>query len=184
MSRAPDVDYSATSLRPDWNSLPAALHAELAVALGTEITDVAAPVTSGFTGGFAARAVLDDGRRVFIKAAQKGIHAYDAYQREAEVVPQLPASVHAPPVIATAHADDAFAVVAEWIDGRMPGNPWTPDDFKRVTATCERMAEELHPSPIEGLGSFTDLPPRSRTRRRKAKYPRACSHGSRESSPS
>jgi hypothetical protein len=183
MSRAPDVDYFATSLRPDWNSLPAALQEALAVALGTEIVDVAKPVSSGFTGGFAARARLADGRRVFIKAAQEGLHAYEAYQREAEVVPQLPASVRAPAIVTTAHVaphlDDTpsgaqgtrepgtaaspsaggrwFAVVSEWVAGRMPGAPWTEGDFGRVTAACEEMADALQPSPLDGLGSFADL---------------------------
>ncbi len=92
MSGAPDVDYTATSLRPDWNTLPPALHESLAVALGTEITAAAPPVGSGFTGGFAAPIQLADGRRVFVKAADDTMHAYHAYQREAEVVPQLPSA--------------------------------------------------------------------------------------------
>ncbi|MFC6156888.1 phosphotransferase family protein [Kribbella jiaozuonensis] len=161
MSRAPDVDYSATSLRPAWDSLPADLHESLAVALGTEIAEVAAPVSSGFTGGFAARAQLADGRRVFIKAAPDSTHAYGAYQREAEVVPQLPKTVRAPAILTTAHATtqagDWFAVVSEWIDGRMPGTPWTADDFQLVTAACEAMAEALRPSPLDGLTSFGEL---------------------------
>ncbi|MFD3402461.1 phosphotransferase family protein [Kribbella sp. NPDC058693] len=161
MSRAPDVDYSATSLRPAWDSLPADLHESLAVALGTEIAEVAAPVSSGFTGGFAARAQLADGHQVFIKAAPDSTHAYGAYQREAEVVPQLPKTVRAPAILTTAHATtqagDWFAVVSEWVDGRMPGTPWTADDFGLVTAACEAMADALRPSPLSGLTSFGEL---------------------------
>ncbi|HEY3561704.1 MAG TPA: phosphotransferase [Kribbella sp.] len=164
-----DVDYSATSLRPDWSSLPAELHDALAVALGTRIVDVADPVSSGFTGGFAARARLADGRHVFIKAAPEGLHAYEAYQREAEVVPQLPPSVRAPAIVTTAHTprqggagssprdERWFAVVSEWVEGRMPGTPWTDEDFGRVTAACELMAEALRPSPLDGLSMFADL---------------------------
>jgi Ser/Thr protein kinase RdoA (MazF antagonist) len=157
MSRAPDVDYSATSLRPGWDALPPALHQALAVALGTEITSVAPPVGSGFTGGFAARADLADGRKVFVKAAPDTTHAHQAYQREAEVVPELPAAIHAPAVITTAQASDWFALVSEWVAGRMPGSPWTEDDFRLVTTTCERTAEVMRPSPFEGLSYFRDL---------------------------
>ncbi|WP_350276727.1 phosphotransferase [Kribbella sp. HUAS MG21] len=157
MSRAPDVDYSATSARPEWNALPSALHEALADALGTRVASVARPVSSGFTGGFAARAELGDGRRVFIKAAPRGLHAYDAYQREAEVVPQLPGAVRAPAIVTTARVDDWFAVVSEWIDGRMPGTPWTEEDFTRATAACEAMAEALRPSPLAGLKPFVQL---------------------------
>jgi hypothetical protein len=172
MSRAPYVDYSATSSRPDWSSLPQTLHSALAVALGTEVTAVAAPVRSGFTGGFAAHARLSDGRQVFIKAAPDMTHAYEAYQREAEVVPQLPRAVRAPAIITTAHTTDVggstsgeapageggwFAVVSEWVDGRMPGAPWSPADFALVTAACEAMAEALRPSPLAGLRMFGEL---------------------------
>lgn len=161
MSRAPDVDYSATSQRPDWSSLPTALHDALAVALGTQITTVAAPVSSGFTGGFAARAQLSDGREVFIKAAPDATHAYEAYQREAEVVPQLPKAVRAPAIITTVESDADggrwFAVVSEWVAGRMPGLPWTVADFTVMTAACEEMADALRPSPLDGLRMFGEL---------------------------
>lgn len=172
MTGAPDVDYTATSLRPDWTTLPPELHEALAVALGTEITQAAPPVSSGFTGGFAARVHLADGRKVFIKAAEQSTHAYTAYQREAEVVPQLPPAVQVPTIITTAHATTAapahseaahsksspasswFAVVSEWVDGRMPGAPWTAEDFAVVTASCERIAEAMDPSPLDGLETF------------------------------
>ena len=39
----------------------------------------------------------------------------------------------------------------------MPGAPWTEEDFGRVTAACEEMAEVLTPSPLGGLSSFADL---------------------------
>ncbi len=158
MTGAPDVDYTATSLRPDWNTLPPALHEALAVALGTEITTAGPPVSSGFTGGFAAPVHLADGRRVFVKAADDTMHAYLAYQREAEVVPQLPSVIRVPPIITTAHAVGSgrrwFAVVSEWVDGRMPAAPWTVDDFGLVTATCERIATAMDPSPLAGLQTF------------------------------
>ncbi|WP_427893997.1 phosphotransferase [Kribbella sp. GL6] len=157
MNRAPEVDYSTTSARPEWGSLPSALHEALAETLGQRIVDVAAPVSSGFTGGFAARAQLADGRRVFIKAAPEDLHAYGAYQREAEVVPQLPAVVRAPAVVGTALADGWFAVAAEWVDGRMPGAPWTEADFELVTAACEATAEAMRPSLLTGLDSFAEL---------------------------
>ncbi|WP_134117183.1 phosphotransferase family protein [Kribbella kalugense] len=157
MSRAPDVDYSATSQRPDWSSLPTALHDALAVALGTQIAAVSRPVSSGFTGGFAARVQLSDGRNVFIKAAPDTTHDFEAYQREAEVVPRLPNAVRAPAIITTAHTGDWFAVVSEWVDGRMPGSPWTGEDFARVTAACEEMAVALRPSPLDGLRMFGEL---------------------------
>jgi hypothetical protein len=178
-SGAPDVDYRATSARPAWSALPAelrrSLHDAVSVALGTEIATVGPSVSSGFTGGFAAPAHLADGRTVFIKAAPDTGHAYDAYQREAEIVPQLPPTIRVPRILTTATTRVGegggeagagaargggdvrwFAVVSEGIAGRMPGMPWTVADFGVVTANCGEIAEVLSPSPLGGLKPFAD----------------------------
>lgn len=158
MAEPPEVDYHATSARPSWDELPEAVRQACAVALGTEIAAAGPPVGSGFTGGFAAPLGLADGREVFVKAAAQPMHAYDAYQREAEVVPQLPAAVRVPQIVATATATAGmtnwFAVAAERIPGRMPGGPWTVRDFATVTANCETIAAALTPSPLDDLQTF------------------------------
>lgn len=164
MSGPPVVDYTATSARPPWSALPEALRTALAVALGTEIAQAGPSVGSGFTGGFAAPLTLADGREVFVKAAHESQHPFTAYQREAELVPHLPGTIHVPRIIATAHATELadpvtkgrwFAVAADRVDGRMPGLPWTTEDFATVTATCESMAAALTPSPYADLEPFT-----------------------------
>ncbi|GAA0955165.1 hypothetical protein GCM10009554_62320 [Kribbella koreensis] len=195
MSGPPEVDYTATSARPSWSALPASLRHALTVALGTEILEVAPSVGSGFTGGFAAPVTLADGRQLFIKAADDSQHPYKAYQREAELVPRLPASIQVPRILATAHATAPrtaaaagsppgaatrgkpsttisgatassptpategearwFAVASERVDARMPGMPWTPEDFATVTSTLEQMADALTPSPFDDLEPFS-----------------------------
>jgi hypothetical protein len=173
MSGPPDVDYTATSARPPWSALPASLRTALTVALGTEILEAGPSVGSGFTGGFAAPLRLADGREIFVKAADDTQHPYSAYQREAELVPQLPSSIHVPRILATAHATAPrtttgtadpsategearwFAVASERIEARMPGMPWTAEDFATVTQTCEQMAAALTPSPFDGLEPFS-----------------------------
>jgi hypothetical protein len=160
MSGPPVVDYRATSARPGWDTLPAALQQSLAVALGTEIAEAGRPVGSGFTGGFAAPVTLVDGREIFVKAAPDTLHAYGAYQREAEIVPQLPPAIRVPRTVATASTEDAgtkwFAVASERIDGRMPGSPWTAEDFSAVTTTCVVIADALTPTPLAGLEVLVD----------------------------
>ncbi|GAA1515122.1 phosphotransferase family protein [Kribbella lupini] len=160
MSGPPVVDYTATSHRPGWDTLPAALQHALAVALGTEITEAGHPVGSGFTGGFAAPVTLADGRELFVKAAPDTLHAYGAYRREAEIVPQLPDAIRVPQIVATATTETDktkwFAVASERIDGRMPGSPWTADDFAAVTTACELMADALTPTPLADLDALVD----------------------------
>ncbi|MEV6286894.1 phosphotransferase [Kribbella sp. NPDC051770] len=156
MPGPPAVDYRATSARPGWDALPSSLQQSLAVALGTEIAHVGPSVTSGFTGGFAAPVDLADGRQVFVKAAPDTLHAYRAYQREAEVVPQLPEALRVPRIITTALTDSWFAVVSERVSGRMPGSPWSAADFSAVTSACETMADALTPTPLPGLDVLVD----------------------------
>jgi hypothetical protein len=173
MSEAPVVDYTATSARPPWSALPESLRTALAVALGTEILEAGPSVGSGFTGGFAAPLRLADGREVFVKAAPDSQHAYTAYQREAELVPHLPSPIRVPRIITTAQATTPavpghpatsategearwFAVAVERVEARMPGLPWTAEDFKTVTATCEQLAVALTPSPFDDLRPFSD----------------------------
>lgn len=160
MSGPPVVDYRATSARPGWDTLPAGLQHALAVALGTEIAEAGRPVGSGFTGGFAAPVTLADGRELFVKAAPDTMHAYGAYQREAEIVPQLPNAVRVPAIVATATTETQnttwFAVASERIDARMPGSPWTIEDFTAVSTSCEVIADALTPTPLTGLDVLVD----------------------------
>ncbi|MGC4941147.1 phosphotransferase family protein [Kribbella sp. DT2] len=160
MPGPPVVDYRATSARPGWDTLPAALQHALAVALGTEIAEAGAVVGSGFTGGFAAPVRLADGRELFVKAAPDTLHAYGAYQREAEIVPQLPDVIRVPRIVATATTETEdtkwFAVASELIDGRMPSSPWTTEDFAAASTSCEVIAEALTPAPLTGLDAFVD----------------------------
>ncbi|MFI5707842.1 phosphotransferase family protein [Kribbella sp. NPDC051620] len=190
MSGPPEVDYTATSARPPWSALPPSLRSALTVALGTEVAAAGPSVGSGFTGGFAAPLKLADGREVFVKAADDTQHPYQAYQREAELVPRLPQTIHVPRILATAHATAPrttaatpgittgpaaatnsaaalsptaategearwFAVASERVEARMPGMPWTPQDFATVTSTLEQMAVALSPSPFDDLEPFT-----------------------------
>src|SRR5947209_522034 len=52
---APQVDYRATSRRPQWSELPPALRTVIEDAAGSRVASAAPSVSSGFTGGFASR---------------------------------------------------------------------------------------------------------------------------------
>jgi hypothetical protein len=59
------------------------------------------------------------------------------------------------PTAATEGEARWFAVASERVEARMPGMPWTPEDFATVTATCEQMAVALTPSPFDDLEPFS-----------------------------
>lgn len=156
-----DVDYSATSVRPQWSELPEPVRVAISDALGAEVVDAGRSAGSGFTRGFAAPLILAGDRQVFVKAASDQFRfAYHGYQREAVVVPSLPAAIRVPRIVTTAHAEADgerwFAIATEFVAGRMPGNPWTAEDFTIATSTCEAMADALTPSPLAGLDQLTE----------------------------
>jgi hypothetical protein len=92
----PQVDYRATSRRPQWSELPPAVRTLIEDVARSRVERAAPSVSSGFTGGFAALVRLADGREVFAKAGS-GLHAHlvDAYAREAVALTGLPPSIPA-----------------------------------------------------------------------------------------
>ena len=105
----------------------------------------------GFSPGLAARLLLSDGRRVFLKAVSEkanpdtpGIH-----RREATILAAMPAT--APIAHLLWSYDDAgwVALCLEDVDGRHPREPWTDEDLALVIGAAKQLANDLTPSPIE-----------------------------------
>ena len=136
-----EVDYRHTSTRPAFADLPASVRAGVETAAGSPV-DVAFPsVTSGFTGAYAGLLALEDGRRVFAKAAGPAApFALQAIPREARIVGVLDGRVTAPRLVGSAAVEDWQVIVLEAIDGHLPGIPWTPADADATHATCLELA--------------------------------------------
>jgi hypothetical protein len=120
----PQLGYRVTSRRPPWVDLPPAVRAAVADAAGACVVAVGAPVTSGFSGGFAAVARLGDGREVFAKAGSgANPHLLEAYAREAVVLAGLPDVVPAPRFVGSARVEadgvPGQVVVADVVRGRI-----------------------------------------------------------------
>ena len=154
MEPVPEVDYAATSSRPQWEDLPVGVREALSVAAGGVVRRAEPSVTSGFSGGFAAVLHLVSGRRVFAKAGSDvNRHLIDAYRREALVLDALPETVPAPRLVGAASLDPGDAderawqiVVVEAVEGRMP-HPWTEPDLEAVHRACLAAVEALDPPP-------------------------------------
>jgi hypothetical protein len=158
---APQVDYRATSRRPQWSELPPAVRSVIEDAAGGRVASAAPSVSSGFTGGFAALLRLADGREVFAKAGSAvNPHVVDAYAREAVVLAGLPPAVPAPRLVGSGRVDVEGlhwqVLVAEAVPGEIP-QPWTPRALAASHDACLRVAEALTPPPA-GLahGRLTD----------------------------
>lgn len=145
------LDYRHTTTRPAFADLPSTVRAGIETAAGATV-DVAFPsVTTGFTGAYAGLLALQDGRRVFAKAAGPAApFALEAIPREARILRTLRGRVTAPLLVGAAAADDWQVLVLEAIDGHLPGMPWTEPDAEAAHAACLELAE-LDSSSVDEL---------------------------------
>lgn len=113
---------------------------------------VAAAVTQpqGFSPGLAARLLLSDGRRVFLKAVSEkanpdtpGIH-----RREARILAALPQAAPMARLLWSYDDKGWVGLCLEDVDGRHPGEPWTDADLDLVSSTVEKMSRDLTSSPV------------------------------------
>lgn len=140
----------AEGVRVNWEELPPEVRAALERRLGSPVVS-AITQPKGFSPGLAARLVLEDGRRCFVKAVSEAANpdTPDIHRREARILADLPAEAHAPRLLWTYDAEGWVALCLEDIDGRHPAEPWTEDDLGFVISTLKRMAADLTPSPIQ-----------------------------------
>lgn len=137
-------------MRVHWNDVPAEVRAALEQRLGARVVD-AITQPSGFSPGLAARLVLDDGRRVFLKAVSQEANpdTHDIHRREARILASLPQRVPAPRLLWSFDELGWVALCLQDIDGRHPHEPWTDGDLELVVASVEKMSRELTPTPVE-----------------------------------
>ena len=140
----------AEGRRVDWNDLPAEVRAALERRLGSRVVESITQRT-GFSPGLAARVLLHDGRRVFIKAVSGAANpdAPGLHRREARIVAALPASAPVPRLLWTYDEGGWVALCFEDVDGRHPYEPWTEPDLALVRDALRDMGTVLTPSPLE-----------------------------------
>ena len=135
-----------------WSELPTEVAAAIEHIVGATVID-AVSQEHGFSPGLAARCVLGDGRRVFVKAVSEDVNVDSARlaRHEIRVNAHLERVDVAPRLL---HADDGgtwVVAVFEDVDGRQPSLPWTADDLDRVLRTVDA-------APAAAAGSPPDLP--------------------------
>lgn len=137
------------SRRMDWAAMPREATARIERMLGSPVAH-AISQRGGFSEGLAARVRLENGKRVFIKAAGSLTAPAEAefHRREIAVSEQLPGEVPAPRLL-DAYDDGTWVVLAfEEIAGQLPAQPWQREELNRVLAAVTDMAEVLTPSPV------------------------------------
>jgi aminoglycoside phosphotransferase (APT) family kinase protein len=137
-------------VRVDWQNVPAQVRAALEMRLDARVVEAVTQPT-GFSPGLAARLLLDDGRRVFIKAVSEDANpdTHDIHRREARILAALPERVPAPRLLWSFDELGWVALCLQDIEGKHPHEPWTDHDLDLVIACVEKMSRDLTPSPIE-----------------------------------
>jgi aminoglycoside phosphotransferase (APT) family kinase protein len=142
---------AAAGVRLAWAGLPDGIRSAVEARAGASVVE-ARDQRGGFSPGVAARLLLDDGSRLFVKAVAPSINtdSSDMYRDEARTLAALPPGVPAPRLLWTHDDGDWIVLGIEDIDGRSPSLPWRRDDLDRVVA-----ALPATPAP-DGFVSLTD----------------------------
>ena len=138
-------------VRLDWTDMPLRVRGEIERWLGGAVVGAVTQPT-GFTPGVAARLTVDDGRRVFVKAAgpEPNPETPAMHRREASIVSSLPCDAPVPQLLWSYDDGEGgwIALVFEDVDGRHPAQPWRTDELHRVVAAMEDLSTLLTPSPL------------------------------------
>ena len=145
--------------RVPWRRVPAAVRASIEDRLGTPVVG-AHSQEAGFSPALAARLVLADERRVFVKgigpdSLSGAPGGQDSYRREARISAALPTSVPAPALIETWEAGGWVILCFQDIEGTNPALPWEDDELLRVLEALTVTSAALTPSPIEAPAATT-----------------------------
>lgn len=166
----------AHGVRIEWSEVPPAVRADFEAWAGSPVIS-AVNQQGGFSPGVAARVLLADGRRVFVKAvspAQNEVSPVFA-RREAFITRSLPPATPAPPLLWEYDQDGWVVLAFAEIAGQMPAQPWLLPELERVIDAMDQLADALTPTPlppefagmisehvaasIHGWGQLRDGPP-------------------------
>ena len=132
-----------------WDEMPKTVRSGIEEVLGAPVV-AAESQPGGFSPGVAARVLLTDGSRAFVKAvtSERNADSPDIHRREALITVQLPESAPAPTFRGIYDDGTWVALVFDDVDGAAPRVPWEPDELTRVLLAIHEMSEALTPSPL------------------------------------
>jgi len=143
--------------RLQWEQLPRAVQTTIESMLGARVV-ASVSGAGGYSPSLASRCDLDDGRRVFVKAASpaQNPETPGMLRREIDVTRRLPGAVPAPSLLHE-HDDEEWVVaVLTYVDGRTPGQPWCDEDLRSVIEAARKLGEPPVPDSLRGLPSAAE----------------------------
>ncbi|MFI7602171.1 phosphotransferase [Actinoplanes sp. NPDC049681] len=140
---------TTTAWRPAWSELPVDVRELVGTCLGAPVR-TAAGQAGGFTPGVAARVLLADGSRAFVKAIQADDESVGVYRNEARYAALLGADVPTPRLRFTAQARGWVVLAFDDVDGRHP-DLRVPAEREAVLSALGRLAAALTPAARAGV---------------------------------
>lgn len=143
------------SHRLQWAETPVGVRDEIARTCGSPVVE-AVGQSGGYGPGLATRAVLADGRRVFIKAASPAQNPESPamVRREVDIINALPADAPAPALLHVIDDGTWIVLIFEAIDGRLPKTPWDHDELERVVAATLALADVQLRAPLPRVAEY------------------------------
>ena len=139
--------------RLHWEQAPKRLRNAFEAWVGSTVRE-AVTQPSGFSPGVAARLLLADGRRFFVKAVGPDLNPDSAgiYRREIRIVSGMPDGVPVPRLLwSHDEGENGWVALAfEDIAGEHPRQPWDLRELDRVLEALVRLGERLTPCPLPG----------------------------------
>lgn len=138
--------------RANWPELPQRVRAAIEARAGAAVVDgISQP--GGYSPGLASRLLLDDGRRIFVKAVGPELNPDSPrmFRQEARIAGALPPHAPAPRLLwVLDEGEGGWVTLAfEDIDGHAPANPWRAEELDRVVAALVELSVDLTPAPID-----------------------------------
>ncbi|MFJ2752821.1 phosphotransferase [Streptomyces sp. NPDC087297] len=150
---------TATAVRPEWGAVPDQVRAYIETRLGAAVTE-AQMCGGGFTPGLAARLLLADGNRVFVKGIPDEHPMASVYREEARITAALPESAPGPRVFWTETSGQAAGWSLLCLEDLPDGNPDLSPGSSDVSAVVDAlllMRKSLTPSPIPEAPQMADV---------------------------
>jgi aminoglycoside phosphotransferase (APT) family kinase protein len=146
MDGSAEVHGGGNRLR--WEDAPAELRARIE-GLARRRVIAAESSVGGFSPGLASTLVLEDGRRIFAKAASHTTSdvGLELYRRERDVLTRLPDPVPRAHLLVAQESSGWIVLLYEHIPGRHPV-PSNPADLAAMVAAFETLSTVLDPAPL------------------------------------
>jgi hypothetical protein len=153
---------SASKNRLRWAQLPRSIQARISGLAGGRVV-AAENCTGGFSPGLAARLLLANGHKVFVKAIDGGEWPSQArlYRAEAQAAAVLPSEVAAPRFVGCLDDGQWIILAFECVDGHEPSLPWCHAELEQVVAAADNLAAIAAPANLptgeSRLGGWVEL---------------------------